>query len=404
MRHDTSRMIYHHRTRGGGVEGVHIRGIAEALRRRKWDVTIVSPPGVALESGAQSVKTPIKKPVKKSRLWSVVADRLPEWAFEALELLYNCYSLYSLGRAVKQTSADAIYERYALFNFAGTWIARWKRIPIILEVNDATVIVRSRPLAARWLAARIEKRVFENATHLVTVSENFKDLIVRIHGIAPERIRVLPNAVHPKQVIAPQHAAAPTERFTLGMVAAFLPWHGLELVIKGTADFLKETGSKLLLVGDGPERTRINQWISELDLGSHVECVGAVPAAKVAQYVDQMDVCVLGHAADHASPMKLFEYMSRGKAVLAPAVGPIREVTNHKLNAWLFTPGDVESLMDGVFTLHRDAKLRAGLGRAARQKVLAEHTWDHRVAEIESWLGHSLDIPAVSRQLDRVEA
>jgi glycosyltransferase involved in cell wall biosynthesis len=377
-----TRLVYHHRTRGTGVEGVHIRGVVQALERRGWEVTIVSPPGVAVEGGPPQSH----KPSVLSHVWKAVAGWAPEALFEIGELAYNACSYFRLKAALQKTGAAAIYERYSLFGWVGAWLARRKGIPIVLEVNDATVITRSRPLFWKRLARRIEGWVFRNVTHVVTVSENFRDRIAEAHGIPRNDIRVLPNAVHPYQVVASVAASRPDAPFTLGMVAAFLPWHGLELVIGGTKEFLKRTQSRLVLVGDGPERSRIVRWIAEFRLEGLVELTGSVPSARVQEYVDQMHVCVIGDSPTHASPMKLFEYMSRGKAVIAPAVGSICEVITHRVDGWLFEPRNAESLLQAVEALYRDRELRERLGEAARRTVLSKHTWDHRAVEIESWL------------------
>jgi glycosyltransferase involved in cell wall biosynthesis len=79
--------------------------------------------------------------------------------------------------------------------------------------------------------------------------------------------------------------------------------------------------------------------------------------------------------------------MACGKPVLAPAYEPIEEIISHKVNGWLFKPLDSESLVEGLHALHGDADLRTRLGLAARDTIVARHTWDHRVREIENWIG-----------------
>jgi glycosyltransferase involved in cell wall biosynthesis len=170
------------------------------------------------------------------------------------------------------------------------------------------------------------------------------------------------------------------------MVAAFLPWHGLEFVIKAVAGFLKSTDSRLLLVGGGPETERVRQWIDELGIQSLVELTGQVQSSDVPQLIQRMDVCVIGNLAEHASPMKLFEYMGCSKAVIAPKRGPIQEILVHGINGWLFEPLDSGSLLRGVETLYHDPSLRRLLGERARETVVQNHTWDHRAREIEGWV------------------
>jgi glycosyltransferase involved in cell wall biosynthesis len=375
-------MIYHHRTRGEGVEGTHIRGIADSFARRGWKVEIVSPPGIRVEGSAK----PEKRERSRSTVWRVVSDHSPQLLFELLELSYNFYSMGRLPRTLRATDAKLIYERYALFNWAATWIARRKHIPIVLEINDATVIVRSRPLFFKRLAEATERWTFRNATHLITVSEAFRNQICERHGISRDRVRVMPNAIDPLRfATATIPKDEPRASVVLGMVAAFVRWHGVEFLIRSVSPFLSAGHLKLLLVGDGPERTTLETWIDRLNVRHCVELTGAVPASDVPKFLDRMDVCVMANSNEHGSPMKIFEYMAAGKPVLAPAYGPIREIITHKVDGWLFEPLQSSSLREGLEALVHNPELRRRLGAAAQQTVLSKHTWDHRVNEVEAW-------------------
>lgn len=377
------RVIYHHRTRGEGVEGTHIRGVTESLSRRGWEVVIVSPPGIKVE-GFTRVESNERQP---SRFWAALSDHAPQVFFELLELSYNFYSVVRIPRVFQATNATLIYERYSLFNWAATWLARRRGVPIVLEINDATVIVRSRPLVLRRPAEFIEGWVFRNATHLVTVSECFKSAICKRHRISADRIRVMPNAVDPSRFSGPvSRCNGAKTSVVLGMVAAFVRWHGLDFLIRAVGPFLKATNSTLLLVGDGPERDTIEKAIEELDVRGHVELTGSVPASDIPGFLQRMDVCVMANSNQHGSPMKIFEYMAAGKPVLAPAYGPIREIITHKVDGWLFEPLESSSLLEGLHALAGNPELRQKLGSAARQTVLSKHTWDHRVREVEDWL------------------
>lgn len=383
------KLLYHHRTQGGGVEGVHILGIARAFERRGWSVQIVSPPGVTVGEPA-SQRAPGRAVSPLRRIWSWISDRLPQIAFECLEVGYNLWALRRLAPLVRRSQCDLVYERYALFGWATTWLARRRAVPIVLEINDATMIVRTRPLRAQRIAAAIERWTFRNATHLVTVSQRFREMIVATHRIAPERISVLPNAVDAERFPA-LNAPVSETRFTLGMVAAFVPWHGIGFLLDALHDFLRRTGARLLLVGDGPERPVIEERIARYQLGDHVELTGFVPATAVPSYLAGMDLCVIANSNEHGSLMKLFEYMVSGKALLAPDLGPVREIITHDVDGWLFHPLDCDSLRAGVETLYAHPERRHRLGQNARACVLQHHTWDHRVRD----LLHDLTVRAV---------
>jgi len=169
------------------------------------------------------------------------------------------------------------------------------------------------------------------------------------------------------------------------MVGAFLFWHGLEFAVKTLAEFLKVKNCKLLLVGDGPERTRLEQWIDELQLHGFIEMTGFMPATRVPYYLNQIDVALIPDSAEHASPIKLFEYMAAGKAIIAPARASIQQIITNEFDGLIFETLNPRELLAAVDQMYRDAELRKRLGSNARQTVLSKHLWEHRVQEIESW-------------------
>src|SRR5581483_5714083 len=157
--------VYHHRTPARAVEGVHIRGIAEGLRALGHTVTVVGPPGVTLEEQEPAAWSGAARSWK-SRLWDAFSRRCPEALFELAEFGYGLFGGVRLARACRREGADAVYDRYAFFTAAGLLASRWRRIPLLLEVNDTVAVERERhgkPLLLRGLAERIERRVFRHA-------------------------------------------------------------------------------------------------------------------------------------------------------------------------------------------------------------------------------------------------
>ena len=83
------------------------------------------------------------------------------------------------------------------------------------------------------------------------------------------------------------------------------------------------------------------------------------------------------------SPLKLFEYMAAGRAIVASDLPSIREVLTDDVSAVLVAPGDAAALAQGIRRLADDAALRARLAAAAARAV-AEYSWDERAARLEA--------------------
>lgn len=387
------RILYHHRTQGQGAEGVHIRGIIQALKELGHMVDAVSPPG----SDFDEKRNPADRIFfqRWGRLWRFFSQQIPEVFFELLELTYNLYCYRKLQFKIRSFRPDLIYDRYALFNLSPVLLARRYHLKFVLEVNDATFIERSRPLHLKKIARLIEKKILNEAPFIVTISEYFKSLLISEHGIAPEKVIVLPNAIDPKRFDVCQNNnfrknLGLEKSFVIGVVGAFVPWHGLDFFVESIVDFLScKKEAIVLLVGDGPVRPYIEEKIHQKGLGESIRFTGFLPSSEIPAYLSCMDICIMPDSNEHGSPMKIFEYMAMGKPVLAPRYGPIEEVIAHGKNGWLFSPRDGKELCAAVELLAGDKSLRERLAGNAKRDVLSLHTWVIRVQALLSFISQS---------------
>ena len=111
---------------------------------------------------------------------------------------------------------------------------------------------------------------------------------------------------------------------------------------------------------------------------------GTLPHAGVGAVVRQFDVALAPYPElDHPfyfSPLKLFEYMACGVAVVAADVGQISETVRHGKSGLLCPPGNVGALVEACHQLLSNPKLRRALGRAAAKLVHTHYTWDRNAA------------------------
>ena len=84
-----------------------------------------------------------------------------------------------------------------------------------------------------------------------------------------------------------------------------------------------------------------------------------------------IDIASQPRVTAYASPLKLFEYMATGRAIVAPASPNIREILEDGVDGLLFAPGSAEAMAAAIERLARDATLREKLGQAAAQKIAA---------------------------------
>lgn len=382
------RILYHHRVAAADGMRVHITEVVAALRRSGHEVQVVGPGGADSEAVAGA----------GSRL-EAVADllrrRLPAAAFELLELAYNIPAYFRLRAAAQAFRPDVLYERYNLFLLAGLLLRRSLDLPMLLEVNAPLASERAAfgNLQLRPLARRCEAMLWNGADAVLPVTEVLAGQVraVRQRG----GVHVIPNGGEPDRrpdrdavAAARRRLGLPEDAIVLGFVGFVRAWHGVGWAIEALPALPSEVC--LVIVGDGPALPELRDRAAALGVGPRVHVLGRVPHEEVAPLMQSFDVALQTAATPYASPLKLFEYMALGKAIVAPDQPNLREVLSDGENALLFAPADQTAFAAALRRLCCEAALRADLGAAA-ERTLRErpYTWTHNAQRIAA-LGRSL--------------
>jgi glycosyltransferase involved in cell wall biosynthesis len=277
---------------------------------------------------------------------------------------------------------DLIYERYSLWSTAGMDYARDAGTPGFLEVNAPLIdeAVEHRGLVNRAGAERVAEHAFQTATTLLAVSEEVAAYLRRYPSTG-QCITVIPNGVDPNRFPAGLFATGSRDpgTFTVGFVGSLKAWHGLPALVEAFALLHRRLPyARLLIVGDGPERARLEADLQARGLQEAAELIGAVSPNAVPGLLATMDVAVAPYPSSanfYFSPLKVYEYMVAGLPVVASRVGQLAVIIRDGVDGLLCPPGDAFALAAAMERLEADRGLRDRLGQAARAKVLREYTW-----------------------------
>jgi len=318
----------------------------------------------------------------------------PAAAAAVRAMLYAGGLGHRLAAEMEAFRPDCVYERYALFGTAGLALARARGIPLLLEVNaplaDEQAAHRSLAFAAAARAA--ERELLAGADHVVAVSDAV-GAWAEAQGADRSRVTVLPNAVDPARfVLSGAERARLRSRLgvlgrpVIGFVGSLKAWHDVPTLIQAVR-LLHRQGveAHLLVVGDGPERARLDGLVAAAGLAGSTTFTGAVPHAEVARWLAAMDLTVAPYgpaAGFYFSPLKLYEYMAAGRPVVAADIGQIRGAVRHGITGLLYPPGDAEALAGAVETLAADPALAAMLGESGRAWVRRHRTWAGNAAQV----------------------
>ena len=322
-----------------------------------------------------------------------------------------------LARVHSDTPLDLVMERYSLWSDAAMTWARACDVPGVLEVNSPLVDEQAqhRVLADRVGAEAIARRAFDAADSVIAVSEpvarwvldrtDNRNVTVVPNGVDTRYIRPglegRPRAAshldqrgesraasHLDQRGEPRAASHLDQRapFVIGFVGTLKPWHGVEVLVEAFARLARtDDGTRLRLVGDGPQRAAIAAQAERLGVADRVDLVGAVAPERMPEELARMDLAVAPYPQlpdFYFSPLKLYEYLAAGLPVVASDIGPVGEVLDGGHLGVLVTPGDMTELAAALAGLRSDAALRAELGDLGRRAAVSRHDWSLVVSRI----------------------
>lgn len=382
------KILYHHRTASKDGQAVHIEEMVHALRELGHEVRVVAP----ATSDAASA------PMGQDLGWvHKLRQRLPGAVYELLELAYTGVAYRRLAAAAREFQPDVIYERYNLYLLAGLLLKRRLGVPLLLEVNAPLVHERSKfgGLKLKRLARWAEGLAWRGADAVLPVTHAL-GRYVRDYGVPTQRLEVIPNGINEAHFA---EAPAPDEAkqrlgwqgaLVLGFTGFVRDWHGVDRVIRWMASPAAPHHARLLIVGDGPARAELEALAQQLSLGERVRFTGVIDRALVPAHVAAFDIALQPAVVDYASPLKLFEYLALGKAIVAPRQPNLEEVLQDGENALMFSPSEPGALEAALQRLCEDAALRQHVADGARASIARQRL---------TWRGNAQRVVALARRL-----
>ena len=302
------------------------------------------------------------------------------WIPENLTFKRYDFALKAL-RYARQLQPDLVYT----WMLQSAVLALWQGLPVILELHDRVSGKIGPWLFHRFCTARTKKRLLTNTDALrrVLISDfnqhtTSLDIISAPNGVDLERYQNLPTPETARQMLGLH------EGFTVGYTGHFYQGRGIELML-ALAKGLPEVN--FLWVGG--EVTDVLVWEERLRTKNvqNVTLTGFIDNAKLPLYQAASDVLLMpystsiagsggGNTADVASPMKMFEYLAAGRAILSSDLPVVHEVLEYS-PAVFCPPDDPSAWKKAIIDLRSDPKSRDNMGNCARE-VSKAYTWDGR--------------------------
>lgn len=264
-----------------------------------------------------------------------------------------------------------------------------QNIKFIFEIHQmASDFSRS----SQWMLRRISRS--ENLFKFVVITAALRDHYEKRYPWLNHKLVVAPDGADLCATsIATDGSRSGDWRMQAGYVGHLYQGKGMELISQIAprclwADFHVVGGME----GD------ICYWKDATSGSKNLHFHGFAPQADVASWLSKFDVCLLPNqrvvrifgANKHVdigsctSPLKMFEYMSAGKPIIASDIPVLREVLEHDHTAFLCPPDDIDSWVRALTLLRDDGAIRSRLGRDAQIIFKERYTWKHRAERILS--------------------
>ncbi|MGA9545961.1 MAG: glycosyltransferase [Candidatus Sulfotelmatobacter sp.] len=271
---------------------------------------------------------------------------------------------------------------------AAMLLARDLGVPFVVTVHGLDVF--STRQVPGWFGRRcsaVSGQVYGAAARVICISEQVARQVRE--GISdPISISVAYNGVD-SSLFKPGSGSAAGHEVILS-VGNLIPIKGHELLLRSVAAIAPDHPQvQCRIIGDGPDRGRLQQLARELRIEDRVHFLGRRPRAEVAAAMRDSTLFALPSWYEGLGCVYL-EAMSAERPAIACRGQGIEEVIRHWENGWLIEPKNLDDLTTALRTLLSNRPLREKLGGNARQTVLQGYTLAHQATQLLAIYGECL--------------
>lgn len=347
----------------GGVEQSVIQ-LMEGLDSNLWEPVLVHHPSNGLQ--------PLIEKVENLKIRRIETPQMPLG-------IKGMRGMIPLLKILSQEKPD-IFHAYLSWPLA----CKWGVVAAILTRVPAIVITHGLYLDVPYSRmSRLQQRIISTRVgKYITVSSAIAEQLMDVFQIAKQKIRVIHNAV---ESVNFEHAAIPCELAELNEAT---PKHLILTVArldkqKGHSDLLKAaveiTDAIFVLLGDGPERSALEEQSRQLGLDGRIIFAGF--RSDVSSWLSACDVFVLPSLFE-GLPIAILEAMAAEKPVIATAIPGNAEAVVQGVTGYLVPPQNPRLLAAAIRSMLADPALRNQMGQAGKEIVMQKFSAKAMIGQI----------------------
>lgn len=291
-------------------------------------------------------------------------------------------TMVRLAALLERERIEVVNVHYPLDSFIYFALCRWLLgARLVVSIHGTDVLSPSSTTRRHSAALRL---LLRSADRIVAPSRAFLEQFLQARRALRPRATFIHNGLDfgELQRRAVGARSVPDHAFVL-CIASHDEWKGLDVLIRAVARLREEqVPVRLILVGDGPRRARLEALAAELSVAGDIEFAGARTRDDVVGLLHDCTVFVLPSRSEPFG-MVVIEALACGKPVLASAVGGIPEIIEDGRTGVLVEPDDPAALARALASLLADPARAAELGRVGRADVERRFSREEMAASYE---------------------
>ena len=263
---------------------------------------------------------------------------------------------------------DVIHGNWSGPGLIGAIAARLMGRPAVATLRGSDVERAKRSRVFRWI---LRACLSLNSRTVVVGEQMQRDLRQQFPRYAP-RIDFIPNGVTIREINVSERFRTPVRLITISNLIAS---KRVDILLHALVAQRVPSGVILRIIGDGPERKRLETLALALNISDRVEFVGQVPPAEIQKNLDWADIFVFASESE-GRPNVILEAMAAGLPIVAADIPGTKELLLD--NGILVPPGNDEGFVRAINSYIDDPAKAIYLGREARESILERSlSWEH---------------------------
>ena len=259
--------------------------------------------------------------------------------------------------------ADIIHANWSINGVIAGIAGKLCRTPVVTTLRGSDVALTNKSRLFRTIL-RVCMRL---STRIVTVSQGLATAAAALAPHHAAKIVVIPNGVD-MTLLNSASSKMPTDEFRLTTIASLIPGKGVDIIIQAVGQLENLADFSFSVIGDGPERGRLEKLSKSIGVGARIEFMGSIPPSDIPSHLARTDLFILASFSE-GRPNVILEAFAAAVPVVASNIDGINELVAHGTTGLLFKAGDPQDLARQIQRLYSDNKLLSAMKTATRRYI-----------------------------------